>query len=156
MNNISKYITYEEAIRSHNAKKLGIENKPNEGELVNMQLVGQRIFDIVREHFGIRIYIPSFFRCKSLNKKTPGASITSEHVQGKAIDIDGQVYGGVTNFEIFNYIKDNLEYNQLIWEFGNDNEPDWVHVSYNYSYNKKQVLKSIRGIDNKIQYLNYE
>lgn len=159
MENISKYISYAEATKSETAKKLGLSNTPNETQLANMRLVGQCIFDSVREFINGPLFIWSFFRSREVNNKTKGASKTSEHMQGKAIDMDAQIYGGATNKEIFNYIKDNLEFNQLIWEFGNDEEPDWVHISYSYPYNKKEVIKSIRVMENgksKVKYIKYE
>jgi hypothetical protein len=159
MENISKHISYSESTKSETAKKLGLSNTPNETQLANMKLVAERIFEVVRGYFNVPLFIWSFFRSREVNNKTKGASKTSEHMQGKAIDIDGQIYGGITNKEIFNYIKDNLDFQQLIWEFGNDEEPDWVHVSYSYPYNKKEVIKSIRVMENgksKVKYIKYE
>jgi hypothetical protein len=138
MKNISKYISYEEAVTSQTATRKAILNVPNEKELICMQLVGIRVFDAVREHFGTPLRVSSFFRCLLLNNAV-GGSKTSQHCKGQAIDIQGT--GKVTNKMIFDYIKENLDFDQLIWEFGNENNPAWVHVSYNSKEkNRKQIL----------------
>ena len=152
--NISKHITYDEATVSSKAKELKINNDPNSKQLVNMKLLAENIFEKVREHFDTPIYISSFFRSSKLNTKIKGSS-TSQHCAnvGAAMDIDADVYKGVTNSEIFNYILENLNFDQLIWEFGNDENPDWVHVSYvSDILNRKEVLKAYKDKDNKTVY----
>ena len=126
MNSISKHITYKEATRSVTALRLGIENVPNEYELQNMELIAEKVFEPLRRAVNGPIKINSFFRCEELNKAIGGSS-KSQHCQGRAIDID-DVYGYVSNSYMYYYIKDNLDFDQLIWEFGTDTEPDWVHV----------------------------
>ena len=151
---ISKHITYEEATVSSKAKELKINNDPNSKQLTNMKLLAENIFEKVREHFDTPIYISSFFRSSKLNTKLKGSS-TSQHCAnvGAAMDIDADVYKGVTNSEIFNYILENLNFDQLIWEFGNDENPDWVHVSYvSDVLNRKEVLKVYKDKDNKTVY----
>lgn len=144
MNKLSKYVWYKEAVRSQTAIKFGIDNTPNKVELSKMIYISKNLFDKVREHFGVPIFISSFFRSNDLNRRI-GGSKTSQHRSGEAIDIDADVYGGVTNSQIFHYIKDNLEFDQLIWEFGTDENPDWVHVSLKKNgINRKQVLKATR------------
>ena len=137
MKNISKYITYQEAVTSQTAIRKGIDNTPNSNALINMQLLGIRVFDIVREHFKKPIRVSSFYRSLLLNNAV-GGSRTSQHVTGEAIDI--QATKGFTNAQIFNFIKDNLEFDQLIWEYGTKENPAWVHVSYRKSGNRKQIL----------------
>ena len=152
--NISKHISYEEATVSSKAKELKINNDPNSTQLANMKLLAENIFEKVREHFDAPIYISSFFRSSKLNSKLKGSS-TSQHCAnvGAAMDIDADVYKGVTNSEIFNYILENLNFDQLIWEFGNDENPDWVHVSYvSDLLNRKEVLKAYKDKDNKTIY----
>ncbi len=152
--NISKHITYEEATVSNKAKELKINNDPNSKQLTNMKLLAENIFEKVREHFDTPIYISSFFRSNKLNTKLKGSS-TSQHCAnvGAAMDIDADVYKGVTNSEIFNYILENLNFDQLIWEFGNDENPDWVHISYvSDILNRKEVLKAYKDKDNKTVY----
>ena len=139
---ISKHISIKEATRSNTAERLGIDNFPDSPTLVNMQALAENVFEPLREHFGHPIYITSFYRSPELNKAI-GGSTTSQHCKGEAIDID-DVIGESTNADFFNYIKDNLEFDQLIWEFGNDDNPNWVHVSYNASNNRGNVLKAVK------------
>lgn len=138
MEKISKYITFEEATISQTAVRKGILNAPSKFELINMQLVAIRVFDVVREHFGVPLKVSSFFRCLRLNNAV-GGSATSQHVKGQAIDMQGT--GKVTNQMIFDYVKENLDFDQLIHEYGTDTNPAWVHVSYvSKEKNRKQVL----------------
>ena len=149
---ISKHITYKEATRSATALRLGIENVPNEYQLQNMEMVAKHVFEPLREAVDAPIKINSFFRCEELNKAI-GGSTKSQHCQGRAIDID-DVYGNVSNAFMYYYIKDNLDFDQLIWEFGTDHNPDWVHVSYvDGDSNRKRCLKAIRE-DGKTKYID--
>ena len=125
---ISDHISYKEATRSVTALRLGIDNTPNEYQLQNMEIIAKKVFEPLREAVNAPIKINSFFRSEKLNKAI-GGSTKSQHCQGRAIDID-DVYGSVSNAYMFYYIKDNLDFDQLIWEFGSDANPDWVHVSY--------------------------
>ncbi len=135
MKNISKYITYQEATTSQTAVRKGIKNDPGDNELLAMQLVGIRVFDVVREHFKTPLRVSSFYRNSILNKAVGGSS-TSQHVKGQAIDIQGT--GKVSNKMIFDYIKENLDFDQLINEYNYS----WVHVSYvSKEKNRKQILK---------------
>jgi phosphoribosylaminoimidazole-succinocarboxamide synthase len=140
MENISTHITYAEAIHSDTAKRLGISNIPTEEHLARMRTLAAKVFEPLRQHFDVPIYVSSFFRTAALNKALKGAK-NSQHMLGEAMDIDAEKYGGITNKAIFEFIRDNLEYDQLLWEFGTDVEPDWVHVSYTTTRpNRKQVL----------------
>ena len=138
---ISKHISYKEATQSQTAVRKGINNEPDAYQLQNMQVLAEKVFEPLREHFGVPIAINSFFRSQKLNKAIGGAT-GSQHTQGRAIDIDDTL-GGVSNKQMFDWIRENLDYDQLIWEFGNDNNPDWVHISYvSESENRKRVLKA--------------
>ena len=128
MENISKHISYKEATRSLTAIRLGLENKPNEYELSNMIGVAENIFEPLREWVNDPIKVNSFFRSIELNKAIGGSS-RSQHCEGRAIDID-DTYGHATNAEMFHWIKENLNFDQIIWEFGDDENPDWVHISW--------------------------
>jgi hypothetical protein len=139
---VSDNITYKEALRSNTAKRLGIENVPDEFTFETMQITAEHVFEPVRKHFNEPIYISSFYRCEELNKAIGGSS-KSQHCKGEAIDID-DVYSKATNADFFNYIKDKLEFDQLIWEFGDDESPDWVHVSYSLGNNRMRILKAIK------------
>ena len=138
---ISKHISYKEATQSQTAVRKGINNDPDAYQLQNMQVLAEKIFEPLREHFGVPIAINSFFRSTKLNKAIGGAS-NSQHTQGRAIDVDDTL-GGVSNKQMFDWIRENLDYDQLIWEFGNNTNPDWVHISYvSESENRKRVLKA--------------
>lgn len=139
---ISEHISMKEALRSNTAKRLGIDNMPDNDTLVTMQITAQHIFEPLRNKFNEPIYISSFYRSPELNTAIGGSS-RSQHCKGEAIDID-DVYSKVTNADFFNYIKDRLEFDQLIWEFGDDENPDWVHVSYNLGRNRMRILKAIK------------
>jgi hypothetical protein len=154
MTRISKHISYKEATRSITAIRLGIDNKPFEYELGNMKAVAENIFEPLRKWVGGAIKVTSFFRSEKLNQAI-GGSVSSQHCQGRAIDID-DVYGHKTNAEMFQYIKDNLDFDTIIWEFGTDDNPDWIHVSYiSNERNRGRVLKAIKE-NGKTKYLNYE
>lgn len=150
---ISKHLSLAEVTRSDSAKRHGIDNTPTAEHLENFKLLAEKVFEPIRAHFGVPIYISSGYRSKALNLLIKG-SLSSQHCKGEAIDIDMDgTSGDVTNFDIFSYIKDNLEYDQLIWEFGTDKNPDWVHVSYTKGKNRKQKLKAIRT-NGKTCYIN--
>ena len=139
---ISKHISLKEATKSNTAQRLGIENFPNNDTLIQMQALAENIFEPLRKHVGGPIYITSFYRSPELNKAIGGSS-KSQHCLGQAIDVD-DVLGRATNKEMFEYIKDNLDFDQLIWEFGDDNNPNWVHVSYDAAGNRGNILQAVK------------
>jgi len=140
---ISKNITYLEAIHSATAKRRDLDNTPNADQLDNMYKVANFIFEPLRLWAGGPIKINSFFRSVALNRAVGGTS-RSQHCKGQAIDID-DVYGCKTNAEMFMHIKDHLDFDQLIWEFGTNTNPNWIHVSYvNAKENRNRVLKAVR------------
>lgn len=139
---VSKHISLKEATKSNTANRLGIENFPDNDTLIQMQALAENIFEPLREHVSGPIYITSFYRSPELNKAI-GGSTRSQHCLGQAIDID-DVLGAATNKEMFEYIKDNLEFDQLIWEFGDEYNPNWVHVSYNTAGNRGNILQAVK------------
>jgi D-alanyl-D-alanine dipeptidase len=140
---LSKNLSLAEVIRSETAKRKGVSNMPTEAHIENFKLLAEKVFQPIREHFGVPIHISSGYRSEALNKAIKGSN-TSQHCTGEAIDIDMDATS-VTNAEIFEYIKDNLEFDQLIWEFGTDANPDWVHVSYESTgKQRKQILKAVK------------
>ena len=152
MENISKHISYREGIRSTTADRLGIDNKPGQVELVNMEVIAERIFEPLRDWVGGPIRINSFYRGPQLNKAI-GGSKRSQHMEGRAMDLD-DTYGHKTNAEMFYYIKQNLDFDQLIWEFGTDENPNWIHVSYvSEDGNRQRCLKAYKDADNKTKYM---
>jgi hypothetical protein len=142
---ISTHLNLAEVTRSDSAKRHGIDNTPNAEHLENFKLLAEKVFEPIRLHFKEPIFISSGYRSKALNDFI-GGSASSQHCKGQAIDIDmdGST-NGVTNKMVYDYIKDNLKFDQLIWEFGDDTNPDWVHVSYNEGKNRNQKLKAIKS-----------
>ena len=151
---ISKYISLKEATRSDTAERLGIDNFPGSEELANMRALAENIFEPLRSYVDGPIYISSFYRSPDLNTAI-GGSKNSQHCLGQAIDLD-DVLGNASNEEMFNYIKDRLDFDKLIWEFGSDNNPAWVHVSYRTDQpNRGEVLRATK-INGKTTYTYYE
>ncbi len=148
---ISDHITYAEAIHSNTAKRKNIDNTPNETQVEAMKLLAEKVFEPLREWVGGPIKVNSFFRSEALNEAI-GGSATSQHCKGQAIDID-DVYGRKSNAEMYNWIKENLNFDQMIWEFGTDMQPNWVHVSYvSEENNRNKCLKAYKDEYNKTKY----
>ena len=140
---ISKHISYKEGVYSNTATRLGIENTPDDDQLNNMVKVAEEVFEPLRVYVGGPIKVNSFFRCLELNTAI-GGSRTSQHMKGQAIDLD-DTFGHATNAQMYNFIKDNLDFDQIIWEFGDDDNPNWVHVSYvSPEENRGRCLKAYR------------
>jgi len=141
--NLSKNLSLAEMISSESAKRNGMKNEPTAEHLENMKNLAVNVFQPIRDHFNVPIHISSGYRSLALNKAIKG-SLSSQHCSGEAMDIDMDGTD-ITNAKIFNYIKDNIVFDQLIWEFGTDKNPDWVHVSYeSKGKQRKQVLKAIK------------
>jgi zinc D-Ala-D-Ala carboxypeptidase len=153
---LSKNLYLSEVTKSRTAKRLGISNEPTKEHLVNLQILAEKIFQPIRDYYGCPIYISSGYRSEALNKAI-GGSKSSQHCKGQAIDIDRDAYSLPSNAEIFEYIKNNLEFDQLIWEFGSNTNPDWVHVSYNTNGSqRKQILVAYKDSNNRTKYKSYE
>jgi hypothetical protein len=148
---LSQHLSLSEVIRSESAKRNGISNMPIPLHIENFKLLAEKVFEPVRVHFGCPIHISSGYRSIELNKCI-GGSLTSQHCTGEAIDIDMDgSQSGVTNKMVFDYIKDNLQFDQLINEF----DYSWVHVSYESTgKQRKQVLDAIR-VNGKTTYKNH-
>jgi hypothetical protein len=156
MINISPHITYEEATHSDVAKRLGILNEPDGHQLLCMKDIATRIFEPLRANFCIPIYVSSFFRSSALNKAIKGAK-GSQHLLGQAMDLDADMFGIITNKQIFDYIKDNLIYDQLIAEglVEGSLEPRWVHCSYDSKLNRGEIL-ICEIVNNKPKYYTFK
>lgn len=140
---ISKNLSLKEATKSNTARRLGIENIPDDYAIGNMELIARKVFQPLREWVGGPIKVNSFYRCEELNRAIGGSS-RSQHCEGRAIDLD-DTFGHSTNAEMFNYIKENLNFDQLIWEFGDEENPDWIHVSYvSEDQNRSRCLKAYK------------
>jgi len=148
--NLTKNFTLEEMTKSETALRHGMDNIPGENEIGNLKLLCEKVLQPVRDHFGKGVKVNSGFRHPDVNQKV-GGSRTSDHTRGQACDIE---IPGVPNAELAEWIRDNLEYRQLILEFYTPGVPDsgWVHVSYVAEDNKKEVLTATRK-DGKTVYL---
>ena len=150
--NLSKNLTLSEVTKSTTAKRRGINNEPDDWTIENLKAIAEEVFQPVREAFGCPIYVSSGYRSEELNVAI-GGSVRSQHIQGRALDLDADVFGGCTNAQIFQYILKNLTFDQLIWEFGDQDNPDWVHVSYvRDGLNRGRCLKAVRDAKGKTEY----
>ncbi len=151
MEKISKHVSYKEGVYSTTALRLGLKNDPSDVHLANMKLIANKIFEPLRMHVGGPIKINSFYRGPELNAAI-GGSAKSQHCHGQAMDID-DTYGNMSNADMYKWIKENLNFDQMIWEFGSDLNPDWVHVSYvDPGSNRNRCLKAYRE-DGKTKYM---
>ena len=140
---ISEHISFKEGTFSATATRLGLPNAPSKEHLSNMQILAKKIFEPLRVYVGGPIKINSFYRGPELNKAI-GGSKKSQHCHGQAMDID-DVFGYKTNAQMYHWVKENLNFDQMIWEFGDDENPDWVHVSYvNAETNRNRCLRASR------------
>lgn len=152
---LSEHLDLSEVIRSESAKRNGVTNMPPQIHISNLKLLAENIFEPIRNNFRCPIIISSGYRSIELNRIIRG-SLTSQHCTGEAIDIDMDGSpNGVTNKMVFDYIKDHLKFDQLIWEFGDADNPDWVHVSYESTGKQRnQILraKKVNGLTNYVPY----
>jgi len=154
---ISAHISYLEATRSEIAKRKGWSNDPNQYQLIRIKLLAENVFEPIRKHFGLPIFIWSMFRTKQVNEASGGAK-NSQHMANNAaaIDIDAQVFGVLTNKRIFDYIRKNIEFDQLIGEgITEDGDYDWIHISFNEGKNRKQILVMVL-VDGKPTYQKFK
>lgn len=149
---LSEHLDLSEVIRSESAKRLGINNYPSPEIINNLKVISEKIFEPIRANFRVPIIISSGYRSPALNRAIGGSS-SSQHTMGEALDIDmdGNPHG-VTNADIFNFIRTKMDFDQLIWEFGTDVNPAWVHVSYkSKGPQRRQVLRA-RKVNGKTTY----
>jgi hypothetical protein len=150
---LSTNLSLAEVTRSETAKRRGISNMPTAEHIENFKKLAINIFQPIREHFGKPIIISSGYRSAELNKAI-GGSLSSQHSSGEAIDIDMDGTD-ITNAQIFNYIKDNLNFDQMIWEFGTDANPDWVHVSFAANRSQRKQILVAKKVNGKTTYTPY-
>ena len=136
---LSKNFALEEFTRSTTANREGISNQPGPAEIANISALVLNVLQPLRDAVGFPINISSGYRSEALNSFIGGAN-NSQHTKGQAADLVSQ-----DNAKLFNYIMTNLPFDQLIWEAGNDDQPEWVHVSYKPAFNRKQVLRYYPG-----------
>lgn len=140
---LSKNLTLSEVLISQTAKRLGLSNEPKQQHLESLKDVSSCIFQPLRDHFKVPIHVSSGYRSLELNSAI-GGSKSSQHMKGEALDLDADYYKGITNSQIFYFIKNNLVFDQLIWEFGNSENPSWVHVSFSRGNNRNKVMKAYK------------
>ena len=150
---LSTNLSLAEVTRSETAKRRGISNMPTAEHIENFKKLAANIFQPIREHFGKPILISSGDRSAELNKAI-GGSLSSQHCSGEAsdIDMDGT---DITNKQIFDYIKNNLTFDQMIWEFGTDANPDWVHVSFAANRSQRKQILVAKKVNGKTTYTPY-
>jgi hypothetical protein len=148
--NLTKNFTLAEMTKSETALRHGMNNTPGEQELAAMKLLAEKVLQPVRDHFKKGVKVNSAYRHPDVNQRV-GGSRNSDHTRGQAADIE---IPGIPNAELAQWIRDNLEFRQLILEFYTPGIPDsgWVHVSYVAEDNKKEVLTATRK-DGKTVYL---
>jgi hypothetical protein len=148
--NLTANFTLAEMTKSETALRHDMDNTPGEKEIGNLKLLCEKVLQPVRDHYGKGVKVNSGFRHPEVNAKV-GGSKTSDHCRGQAADIE---IPGVPNAELAAWIRDNLEFRQLILEFYTPGIPDsgWVHVSYIAEDNKKQVMTAVKR-DGKTVYL---
>ena len=151
---LSKNLALAEVTRSETAKRNGISNMPTPEHIENFKKLAENVFQPIREHFGVPIHISSGYRSKALNTAVKG-SLSSQHCTGEAIDIDMDGTS-ITNAQIFHFIKDNLNFDQMIWEFGTDANPDWVHVSYESTGKQRKQILVAKRVGGKTTYVPYK
>ena len=150
---LSKNLSLVEVCKSQTARRLGINNTPDDDNILqNLEAVAREVFQPCREFVGGPLYVSSGFRSRALNDAI-GGSKSSQHISGMALDLDADVFGGKTNAEIFAFIKENLAFDQLIWEFGDDDNPDWIHVSFHrWGDNRRRCLRAVRDEEGQVEY----
>jgi hypothetical protein len=147
--NLSKHFTLAEMIFSPTAIKKGIDNTPNAQATKNLKALCENILEPLRAHIGGPIKVNSAFRNEVLNSLIGGAK-SSQHKTGQAVDFDLKDKSAMA----FKWIMENLDYDQIIWEFGNDSQPDWIHVSYSTKGNRKNAMRAIKS-NGKTKYIPY-
>lgn len=136
---LTENFSLQEMIKSQTGERKKIDNTPTQEVIDNLKLLCENVLEKVRAHFGRPIMVNSGYRGPKLNKAIGGAK-NSQHLTGQAADIE---IPGLDNKVVFDWIKDNLDFDQIILEYYKPGIPDsgWVHVSWNNKKNRKQVLK---------------
>ena len=152
---LSENLSLYEVLKSNTATRYGIDNSPTEEHLLNLKSIAKNVFQPLRDQLGA-ITVSSGYRSEKLNKAIRGSK-SSQHCKGQALDLDNDFKKGrATNTEIFYYIKDNLIFDQMIWEFGTEEKPNWVHVSYKPNgMNRGVILRAVK-VKGRTRYLPFK
>jgi len=156
---LGKFITLEKATKSVDAIRLGIDNSIDATKAVdavvidNLVALCENVVDPISEELGVEVPFNSMFRSPILNKKLKGAK-NSSHIKGEAVDVDldGKNLKH-NNATLFLWIRKNIKFDQLIYEFGDDNSPSWIHVSFSKKRNRGQVLRALRNSEGITKYI---
>tara|TARA_R100001510_G_scaffold18199_1_gene15609 strand:- start:950 stop:1429 length:480 start_codon:yes stop_codon:yes gene_type:complete len=149
---LSKNLSLAEVTKSNTANRLNIDNTPDDWAKENLKAIAEHVFQPLRDAFKCPIFVSSGYRGPELNAAI-GGSKRSQHMEGRALDLDADVFGRCTNGEIFRWILNNVTFDQLVWEFGDGDNPDWVHVSYVHDgVNRGRCLKACRDDKGKTYY----
>ena len=140
---LSENFSLLELTKSQTAERKGIDNTPSPEHQDNLKLLCTCILQPIRDHFGRVVSVSSGYRSKELCL-TIGSKITSQHAKGQAADFE--IYG-LSNQELATYIKENLDYDQLILEYWTPESPNngWIHCSYNVNINRKEYLRAYKN-----------
>lgn len=146
--NLSAHVTFEEFVNSPTATNRGISQKMDSTTTQKAKDLCENVFEPIRAYVGRPIAINSGYRSPALNRAVKGA-ISSQHVKGEAFDLD------LTDRDLFEWILDNVDFDQAIYEFGNDQNAAWFHISYRKGNNRKQALRAIKkgGKTTYVQYI---
>lgn len=145
---ISKFLSLDDVTRSFQAKKHGIDNTPDADAIENLKWIGQTLFDPLKAQFP-DLFLESAYRNLKVNKLV-GGSASSQHLKGEAIDVDDKHERKAENKKVFDFVVKNLDFDQVIWEFGDETGPDWVHISCkrNNLGNRKKITRAVRKLEN--------
>lgn len=157
MKKISKYLTLEEATRSNTARRNGLSNQPGPLELVNIEDTARKLYDPIVDHFGLKPFLHCFFVTQAVNNLRAGAYSKSKHVKGIAFDADYDnvpeaAERGITNSQVFYFVFNNLDFDAIIWEMGNDENPEWLHLQYEEGKNRRLIVLAYRDGNGEVQY----
>lgn len=151
---LSKNLALAEVTRSETAKRKGISNMPTPEHIENFKKLAENVFQPIREHFGIPIHLSSGYRSKALNTAV-GGSLSSQHCTGEAIDIDMDGTS-ITNKQVFDFIRENVNFDQMIAEFPVNGNPAWVHVSYESTGKQRKQILVAKKVGSATKYISYK
>lgn len=150
-----KYLTLADTMRSSTAIRHGLDNSISDPSHVrNIKLLCKYIYDPLCDYYKIKIPFNSWYRSQAVNRAIKGSS-GSQHLTGQAVDLDINAQNGLTNTQLFMYIRKNLPFDQLIWEFDDPTGgPAWVHVSYSPMH-RREILRATK-VGKRTKYIKYE
>lgn len=152
---ISEHFTVEEITSSPTADKYKIDNTPSVIQWSRIKILFDTVVEPARVALAHPFQVNSVFRSQKLNERVKGAG-TSQHLanNGAAADLELPSLG---NKILFDYFYNSKNFDQLIWEYGDAHNPDWVHVSYiSDRLNRKQVLQCVKDKNGNPKYINYK